>query len=210
MTPQRLTLDFVAPPPARRNGRLLLGIGMVALLVGGAQLALAWQEHQRERADLASLDRQGNAGGRARAVAANPGALRAAASIARDLSAPWPELMRAMEAIRSADVSLVRVEPIAARGSLRITADARHPDAMLDYLQQMKAQGLADVVLTSHQLQDKQPGTPIRFQAQARWSDITARPAQSSGPDPIPLKSAQADVDTRAMDRFIENARGAR
>ena len=222
MMPQRLTLDFAAPPAAARSGRILLGLGVVALVAGGISFGLAWEQRQRERAELVALAERGGAQHRnaRNATAADAGAMRVAALVSRDLSAPWPELMRSMEASRSRDIALVRIEPIAARGSLRITADARHADAMIDYLEQLRAQGLAEVALTSHQVQEKQPGTPIRFQAQARWSGLTAsgkpteaahptsseaRPADGAAP-PVSAPSGAADE----TERFLANARAAR
>src|SRR5512140_3093111 len=186
MTPQRLALDFVAPPASARSGRVLLVLGLVALVAGGLNFALAWEQRHRGQSELAALVQRGTAQHRdvRKADPAESAALRAATLVSRDLSAPWSELMRSMEASRSPDVSLVRVEPVAARGSLRITGDARHADAMIDYLEQLRKQGLAELVLTSHQVQAQQPGTPIRFQAQARWSDLAAavNPAEAAQP----------------------------
>lgn len=226
MTPQRLTLDFAAPAASAYGGRVLLGVGLVALLVGGLNFALAWEQRNRGQFDLATLVQRNSVQHRSArtATAADAAALRAVTLVSRDLSAPWSELMRSMEASQSVDISLVRIEPVAAAGSLRITGDARHADAMIDYLEQLRAQGLAEVVLTSHQVQLQQPGKPIRFQAQARWSDLAtaASPGESLGPISTPTPPELAPSADRAVplsmpagafdetERFLVNSRAAR
>lgn len=212
MVPEHITVDFVAPPAAAHVGRVLLALGLLALVVGSVNLALAWSEHRRERAELAALAARVNPqnNGTRRGSPVNASAMLVATSVASDLSAPWPELLRSMEASRSRDIALVRVEPVAARGTLRITADARHAEAMLDYLEQLDAQGLADVTLTSHQVQAQQPGTPIRFQVQARWAGLksgsatTAKPREDSG------GAETAPTTDTETERFLLNARAAR
>jgi hypothetical protein len=206
-------MDFTAAPRAVRSGRVLLGCGLVAILAGSADLALTWQDHRREQAELAALAQRGRAPepGLRRSVPVNPAALRVAAGVARDLAAPWPELLRSMEASRSADITLVRVEPVAARGSLRITGEARHADAMLDYLERLRAQGLAEVVLTSHEVEAKQPGTPIRFQAQARWADLAEQGRHADAPRPeAGTPGGSPDAGAGDVERFVLNARAAR
>jgi hypothetical protein len=174
--PQRLALDFVAPPAPAGVGRLLLALSLLALFAGGAQVVLAWQAYQHEKAELASVAQRGatpvSAG--ARRGAPNAAGLQSADAVARGLTAPWSDLMQSIETIQNKDVALQVIEPIAARQSLRITADGRHPEAMLDYLQQLQGRTLTEVVLTSHQVQVQQPGAPIRFQVQAKWGGAVA------------------------------------
>ena len=194
MVPQRLVIDFVAPPAPAGFGRVLLGLAALALVAGGAQFAYAWHAYRQEKAELVSVMQRGAAPvvDNARRSAANLAGLQSAGTVARGLTAPWPDLLRSIETIHNKDVALQIVEPIAARQSVRITADARHFAAMLDYLEQLQGRALSDVVLTSHQVQVQQPGAPIRFQVQAKWgSAVTpsqaanaASPTQASNADP--------------------------
>jgi hypothetical protein len=169
MVPQRLALDFVAPPPARRVAVWLLAAGALAAAAGAAQFTLAWNDWRAQSDALARLPAADPAPA-ASPSRADAAGLRAAQGVARDLTAPWAELLRALEGAGTRDVALVAVEPAVARQTVRITADARHADAMLDLVAQLKRRSLTDVVLVSHQLQAQQPGTPIRFQVQARWT----------------------------------------
>jgi|SRR5882672_3772214 len=176
MVPQRLVVDFVAPPAPAVFGRVLLGLAALAIAAGGVQLALAWQAYRQEKAELTSVSQRGvvPVADGARRSAVNSAGLQSAGTVARGLTAPWPDLLQSIESIRSKDISLQIVEPIAARQSLRITADARHFDAMLDYLEELRGRALTEVVLTSHQVQVREPGAPIRFQVQAKWGDPVA------------------------------------
>jgi len=212
MVPQYLTLDFNAPSAIRRVRYTVLGLGIVALLAGGMELAVAWQAREQAHAELASLDkRQIGRGAAARSGPVDGAALRVAAAIARDLQAPWPELMRSMEASRSSDIALVQVEPVVARDSIRITGDARHAEAMLDYLEQLTEQGLSDVVLTSHQIRPQEPGSPIRFQAQARWTSLVARSnAAVARGETSPVASTAPGSDLAALQRYLEQERDTR
>jgi hypothetical protein len=212
MAPRFLTLDFNAPPAARRVRLVVLGLGVVALLAGGAELGMSWLEREQARAELALLDqRRPNRAPGLRSATVDGAALRVAASIARDLRAPWPELMRLMEANQSNDIALLQIEPVVARDTIRITADARHAEAMLDYLTQLTAGGLAEVALTSHQLRTQEPGTPIRFQVQARWTNLAARPnavAASSPASPAPPSEPGSDLS--ALQQFVGQDRESR
>jgi len=176
VVPQRLVVDFVAPPAPSGFGRFLLVVAVLAAVAGGTQLLFAWHDYRQERTDLALAIQRGTAPvvDSSRRSAATIAGLQSAGTVARSLTAPWPDLLRSIETIRNKDVALQIVEPIAARQSVRITADARHFEAMLDYLEQLRARALSEVVLTSHQVQVQQPGTPIRFQVQARWGDAAA------------------------------------
>jgi len=196
MVPQRLVVDFVAPPAPAGFGRVLLGLAALAVVAGGVQLALAWQAYRQEKAELASVTQRGvvPAADGARRSTVNSSGLQSAGTVARGLTAPWPDLLQSIESIRSKDISLQIVEPIAARQSLRITADARHFEAMLDYLEELRSRALTEVVLMSHQVQVKEPGAPIRFQVQAKWGEAvaTTRAANSA-----PTAQASTADDTR-------------
>lgn len=183
---QLLDLDFVAAPRSTWLGRAVLVAGLVCAAAGAGLAADAWRARQAEQDVLSNLTR-GRPQGAVNA-AADPVLVRAAAVVKRELQMPWGQLLLALEKVPSRDVAVLMIEPAAAQRTLRITADARHPDAMLDYLAQLKQQTLTHVVLTSHQLQPQTPGTPIRFQVQARWGESVtstqAAPVLAAGSPP--------------------------
>ena len=170
--PLILDLDFVAAPRSTWLGRCVLFAGLVCAAVGAGFAADAWVARQAEQDALSSLTL--GIPQRVARAPADPALVRAAAIVRRELQMPWGQLLLALEKASTRDVAVLTIEPTAAQRTLRITADARNADAMLDYLAQLKQQSLTQVVLTSHQFQAQTPGTPIRFQVQARWGENVA------------------------------------
>lgn len=170
-----LKLDFA--PAARRApalGWVLLGAGSVAAIVAALQFQLAHAARSREAGALTELseqlhERRAGGGRTQRTDPRDARRAQAAAAVARELQVPWATLLGSLEAVAGRDVALLVVEPSAARQTVRITAEARTSGAMFDYLDALRAQGLAEVALVSHQVQAQAPGTPLRFQVQARW-----------------------------------------
>jgi len=166
----RLDLDFA---PARRNaplGWLLLAIGLVAASVAGVQFRSAHAERLARVDDLTTLT--GHAPGRAAGTAGetvDPRATKAAAMVARDLQIPWAQMLAALEAVDAKEVALLAVEPSASRHNIRITAEAKGPDAMLAYVEALRGPSFPEVSLSSHQMENQVPGNPVRFIVQARW-----------------------------------------
>jgi Tfp pilus assembly protein PilN len=101
----------------------------------------------------------------------DPRASKAANQIAHELQMPWAEMLAALEAIPAPEVALLGVEPSALRHVVRITAEAKNSNAMLDYLQALQGgRQFSEVWLTSHLVQAQTPGTPVRFIVQLKWS----------------------------------------
>jgi hypothetical protein len=170
----RLDLDF---SPARRNrpaGWLLLAAGVAAALLAAVQFQSAEAARVARATELSSANGHltGNKGEPARAgPPLDPRASKAANQIARELQMPWAEMLAALEAIPAPDVALLGVEPSALRHVVRITAEAKNPAAMLDYLQALQnGRQFSDVWLTSHLVQNQTPGMPTRFVVQLKWS----------------------------------------
>ncbi len=165
----RLELDFST---ARRNaplGWLLLGAGLIAAAVAGVQFRSAHAERLAHAGDLDAISGRHAVFEAAAGPAADPRATKAAAGVARDLQVPWAEMLTALEAVQARDVALLGVEPSPTRHNIRITAEAKTPDAMLNYVDALRSESFPDVHLSSHQLEVQTPGVPVRFVIQARW-----------------------------------------
>jgi hypothetical protein len=102
-------------------------------------------------------------------AAPDPRATKAAAGVARDLQVPWAEMLAALETVQAHDVALLGVEPSATRHNIRITAEGKSLDAMLNYIDALHSDSFPEVSLASHQVQEQTPGNPVRFVVQARW-----------------------------------------
>lgn len=176
MRARPLHLEFA--DQRQRIGRPGLALLAVVMLLLGTQAALLFDRlrtHAVQTEALAAADAR-----RARATpAASPPKpadpaevtrTRVARQVAQNLVTPWADLLESLETSPKQNVALLSVEPSVAKRTLRLTAEARTPQDMLDYLQALQRdERLGGVVLTSHQLQSQTPGQPIRFQLQASW-----------------------------------------
>lgn len=170
----RLDLDF---SPSRRNrpaGWLLLAVGLAAATLAAVQFqsAEAARTALASELDSASGRLSGSSGAASRAgPPLDPRVSKAANQVARELQMPWAEMLAALEAIPAPEVALLGVEPSALRHVVRITAEAKNPGVMLDYLQALQSgRQFSDVWLTSHQMQVLTPGQPVRFVVQLKWN----------------------------------------
>jgi len=86
----------------------------------------------------------------------------------RQLALPWGSIIESVESANTRDVAILQLQPDAQQGQLRLGAEARTQQAMLDYLQRLAAaRGLADVHVVNHQVQVEDPYHPVRFTVQA-------------------------------------------
>ncbi len=169
---KRLELDFIARP--RRPlwpGVLLLA---VSLAIAGA-LGMHYHNVQLE------LERLETAGGllsaQRRPQRAIPKerveeAAKNAETVVRQLTLPWALLVETVEQASTGDVALLQLQPDAQQRTLRLTAEARHQAAMLEYLRRLgAAKVLTDVHLVSHQVQREDPQHPVQFVVQAAFRE---------------------------------------
>ncbi|EJN03265.1 hypothetical protein [Herbaspirillum sp. YR522] len=91
------------------------------------------------------------------------------------LNLPWREVLDAMEQVAPGSVALLSMEPDAVKRTMKCVAEAQDGPAMLTYLEQLKKSEFFDsVVLLRHEVIERDPGKPIRFQFEAFWP--VARP----------------------------------
>jgi hypothetical protein len=99
--------------------------------------------------------------------------VRNAEAVVQQLALPWARLIETLEATGSNDVAILQLQPDAQQRLLRITAEARHQQAMIDYLRRLaEVQGFAHVHLLNHQVQQDNPQRPIQFAAQASFKAL--------------------------------------
>jgi Tfp pilus assembly protein PilN len=98
--------------------------------------------------------------------------LKAAAKVIERLSLPWDGLFNALEQTTGGEVALLAVEPDADKREVRITAEAKDLQSMLDYAKRLQSVALfKDAHVTSHQIQQQDPQHPVRFVVNAQWID---------------------------------------
>lgn len=179
-----LSLDFVSASYIsagnKRLGWLLLLVGLLVLGIGALQLKQAYeirslqmQRNAEISARVQSLKSQTVSVRKSKSDASDPQEVartRAATQAATELQMPWSELLSALETAPTKDIAVLSIEPSAARRSVKLIAEAKHPQAMLSYLAALqKDKRLAQVTLTQHVVQSQTAGTPVRFQLQAYW-----------------------------------------
>lgn len=166
-----LRLDFA--PENRRSpalGWILLALGAASLAMAALQFHSAHAARSREAVELQELQaRVATIGAGSRSVPSDSREAREAAAVIRELRVPWPMLLAVFEGAATQNVALLSVEPTPAQQQVRFTAEAKNVQSMFEYLEALKREPLTDVVLVSHQINEKAPGTPLRFQAQAKW-----------------------------------------
>ena len=168
-------LDFVqraAPPAGWRLGLLVCALG--ALTVAGAN----WIVQLRA---AAALDEQlgRNQPRSARSVPLSPAQSRlqeqqlaSVADAVRQLNLPVARLLGAVAAPPDMHVALLGLDLASesAAGSLKISAEARSPQDMMNYVGHLDEQPALDkVYLVRHEIAERAPGRPYRFVVEARW-----------------------------------------
>ena len=179
---RRLDLEF----QPRRSGALawsLLALGCAVV----AALVVLQQRLQVEQVDLEGrlhslelqLGRRPATAAPQSSAASREQAERLAQmrSVSQQLQRPWQQLFAMLEAQPQDDVALLGLTPDARKGQVRIAAEARNLEAMLQYHQRLEASAeLSDVSLLNHEVMMGQPEHPVRFTLTATWETGHARP----------------------------------
>jgi Tfp pilus assembly protein PilN len=86
------------------------------------------------------------------------------------LETPWGSIFQAVESASSKQIALLGLQPDTQQRLLRIVAEARSQDDMLEYVKRLgDSSGLSDVHLVNHQIQTQDPNRPLRFTVQATF-----------------------------------------
>jgi Tfp pilus assembly protein PilN len=174
MSTAPLRLDYAAGPRRLHWVGIVL---LVAAVAAAAQLLARFQELRQQlalvevRRDL--LDRSPGPLQRVSPQRLAEQSERAAAALRR-LTVPWARMIETVEAASTPRVVLLQIQPEPERRTLRLTAQARTPEAMLDYVHRLgESRFLRQIYLISHQVQETAPGRPIQFVVQASFGEAT-------------------------------------
>jgi hypothetical protein len=166
-----MRLDFAATESgASWSGLLMLVLGLAAagLIVGDYQRLLASAE--RIEAELGRLSAPRRGAEPARDARKQGEAVARSNEVAHELSRRWDRVFLALESAKAPDVALLAIEPDPRKGVLRVTAEAKGKNAMLDYVNRLQAaQSLQRVMLESHEVMSQVPEKPVRFVVTASW-----------------------------------------
>lgn len=96
--------------------------------------------------------------------------MKDAKSVADQLNLPWGTLLSELSALCDKDVVLLAIEPDASSRSVRVSAEARNPDAMFAFLKRSSRSAvIKNLHLTQHHLIKEDPMRPVRFEANGSW-----------------------------------------
>jgi Tfp pilus assembly protein PilN len=170
MSAHRVELDYVAAP--RRAWWIGASVLILALAVAG-DMVLRYRDARNQ---LAAVDAaQGLLNADRRPQRAVPkGQLDEEAKIidaaVRQLSIPWAQMIEAVEAASTGEVTVLQLLPETQQRSVRLTAEAKNREAMLRYVRRLGAtRVLSGVHLVSHHVQTEDPSRPIQFGVQAAF-----------------------------------------
>jgi hypothetical protein len=165
-----IALDFIDPYPNRSpaTGMVLFGIGVLACVILAYEFDGSLGERDTLQARMGAIARPH----RAPTVADTRNAA-VATTIQKQLWVPWSSLLAELESASqdvSSTVSLLEVQPDAAKHVVRITAEARTLADALAYLERLqKSTMLRYPMLDSHELRKDDPEHPVRVKLSAEW-----------------------------------------
>lgn len=165
-----MRLDFAATESgASWSGLLALVLGLAAagLIVGDYQRLLASADRIEAELGRLSAPRRSEP---ARDARKQGEAVARSNEVAHELSRRWDRVFLALESAKAPDVALLAIEPDPRKGVLRVSAEAKGKNAMLDYVNRLQAaQSLQRVMLESHEVLSQVPEKPVRFVVTASW-----------------------------------------
>jgi len=157
----RAELDYVAPPRRARAAGLAL---LAASLACAGVLLERYRNVKLESASIESARALLPAERLATPRKNSDEDFKQAEAVIRQLALPWASIIHAVEGAASPDVAVLQMEPDARERKLRVTAEARNEDAMLEYLRHLGGErALANAHLASHQVVLEDARHPIRF-----------------------------------------------
>lgn len=169
-----LHLDFQARKPRSWASLLLLAVAVAAVAAALWQFGRLQTQGDRWDAELARAQARLHKGEQAH-PAAGQGARfaeesAAANAVIEQLQFPWAALFGAFEGAAGEDVALIGIEPDPAKGLVTITAEAKAPKDMLNYVRRLERTSfLEDVLLRKHETRTDDPDKPLRFTVVATW-----------------------------------------
>jgi nitrate reductase NapAB chaperone NapD len=170
MTLRRLDLDYIAP--ARRPRWAGYALLAVALTVAGTLV----MQYRAVKLDLERFETASallSSGRRAPKTVPKERLdeeVRNAEAVVKQLTLPWAGLIHTLEEAATKDVAILQLQPDAQQRLLRIAAESRDKEAMLEYLRRLAAaEGLVNVHLVNHEVKLDDPQRPVQFSVQAHF-----------------------------------------
>jgi hypothetical protein len=171
-----LRLDYSDTPRPRPLSTIVLVVGLTLVAFALLEYRAAREELATQETKTAEIRKSGKRStsstvrGNPKDVEASAREYKQAQLALQRLALRWNDLFTALESTRPTGVALLAIEPDLGKSIVKLTAEAKTAEDMLDYVERLQsAGGLADVVLTSHQIKPSDPLQPMRFVVLASW-----------------------------------------
>lgn len=166
----RLKIDFSGQEQGAKGGALLFLVFACAV---GAPVALQCSEVYFENRLVVQRLAEARIQAKQRERIIPPKQVDAINRAIRQMNLPWQSLFAAVEANLSERVGLLSLEPDASNQVLRIQAEAKSPDDMMDFVDVLAGQSLfLSTTLIRHEINESDRNRPYRFTLEATWQTI--------------------------------------
>lgn len=96
--------------------------------------------------------------------------LAEANAVTKQLSLPWPNLFKVLEATREPDIDLVELAPNSQTGDVLIIGKAENLKSVFDYMERLKkSQAFSKIDLNGHEKMLQNGTQTLRFSIVAKW-----------------------------------------
>lgn len=172
---KRIDIDFSpTPAPVPAWPLLLFAVGAAVCMGATWRIGSFGMQEERAVAQLARARAQVHARTPRPPAPVQIAAGKAAAINAAiaELNLPWQTLFTSLEQVKPANVALLGLEPDAAKRVLRINAEAKQAEDMLDFVRLLgERPQFSSAVLVKHEIYAQDPNRPLRFIVEATWKD---------------------------------------
>lgn len=163
----RLKIDFSGQRRGPTRGALLL---LVLALALAAPIAMQCGSTYFENRQVVQLLAEAHVQAKQRERSIPPKQVEAINRAIRQLNLPWQSLFASVETNLSDRVALLSLEPDASNHILKIQAEAKSPDDMMDFIDALAGDSLfLTTYLVRHEVNESDRNRPYRFTLEATW-----------------------------------------
>lgn len=172
-----LHLDYRAARPRSGMAVVLLVCGLSLAAMALMNFQYSRRSAERWEAELVmaqgKLNRSARNPPRGRGdTAQRAEEIAAANAVIRQLNLPWEEMFSAFELATNDEIALLGIDPDAKKRTVKVTAESKTAEGMLNYIKRLQQAALLDdVLLQKHELQTKDSEKPLRFTVTSAWKE---------------------------------------
>lgn len=175
-----LLIDFT-PPNWRLRIRRINGISWLLLFIALVSFSMvAYKtletqlQHKKNIAMMTSLQKQIDSTKKKSLVPLKSNMstekIKQINDVVTQLNIPWSTFFESLEENASDEVAFLSIEPNAIKRLVRIQAETKDSEHMLEYIRHFKkSSNFANVVLLKYDINELDPNKPVRFMFEAQW-----------------------------------------